>query len=283
MVAHTISNPRTVMVHLGHTHSAVRTVVTAFWLPLLALSAHFNFCVLRNCRNLLGSLEWCNPVAWKSHKDCEVKSKLKNSLIHLVFNPCIQLVVGEIQRTRIKKADKQPHAINKESVFHRPAAHWAEKLVAALTKSVHFRINSKNNAILIIRTAVCLFKILWINIVLLLRSIWNRFWRLNWFFELKAQQTFVTFNSQCSWGCCWLVPFDSVCQSPYFDFAFILPRMLVQKIQVYLLFQFRLKALFVQFCLNLCIFTSKKLDVGKGSQRFCVSCQLSLFALSCCK
>ena len=180
MVAHAISNPRTVMVHLGHTHSAVRTVVTAFWLPLLALSAHFNLCVLRNCRNLLGSLEWCNPVAWKSHKDCEVKSKLKNSLIHLVFNPCIQLVVGEIQRTRIKKADKQPHAINKESVFHRPAAHWAEKLVAALTKSVHFRINSKNNAILIIRTAVCLFKILWINIVLLLLSIWNRFWGLNW-------------------------------------------------------------------------------------------------------
>ncbi len=73
MVANTVADPGTMVVHFGHANVTNAAVVRALWLPI-PTSLAIKFLVRRRrLWNYLGSLDCCDSIGEKSHEDKEIE------------------------------------------------------------------------------------------------------------------------------------------------------------------------------------------------------------------
>lgn len=109
MIPHTITNPRTVMVHSWHTDATVLAMVTPLWLPCSAVIAYFfrlSFCYLWHLSWLLQRR--C-PVTQHSEPAAPIKEKFVNGSIHFIGHPFIHFIVGDINWANIEEANNETH------------------------------------------------------------------------------------------------------------------------------------------------------------------------------
>ena len=137
MVADTIPDPRTVMVHLGNANVADAAVVSALGLPVAASLAVHLF-IRRWClRDDFGLFESCHCIREQRHEDQEVEEDLNQLAVYLVGHPFIHFVVHQVDRHRVEDNNDESH-----HEYESPRDHVVSKEAAeqAVTEHAHFRI-----------------------------------------------------------------------------------------------------------------------------------------------
>ena len=137
MITYTISEPRTVMVHLWYTNTAHTTMMSSQRFPVSTSGT--SVLLFLFCRCKLWNLSWqCErgfEVAEQSHKNKGIKNEFYHFAVHVVGEPFIHLVIHYIKWHHIQKDYEKSHTPLKTATGLVFSEYCSEKLV---TRHAHF-------------------------------------------------------------------------------------------------------------------------------------------------
>ena len=142
VIADTVANPGTVVVHFGNANVADTAVVCPLWLPVAA-SLAVHVLLRRSCLwDNFGSLECSHTVGKQCHGHQEIEQDFHQFAVDLVGHPLVHFVVHQVYRHRIENDDDKAHDKDEEARNHVVSEKTAKQAVTEHTHQYVVRLIS---------------------------------------------------------------------------------------------------------------------------------------------